>query len=250
MGLGHVSWTRPAQQPLEVALIQGNVAQAIKWAPAERQATIDRYLALSAPHWNKDLIVWPETAIPAFYDASTPYVQTLQALAARHPTEVLIGVPIAKGNAEEYFNAVVAVRHAGVYRKRHLVPFGEYMPLPGALLRILDFLEIPLSDFSAGPRYQPLLEVAGHPIGVSICYEDAFGEEVIDALPAAELLVNVSNDAWFGDSLAPTSTSRSRACGRARPAAISCARPITGSRRLSMSAAGCSPARRSSSPTP
>ncbi|MCA1852439.1 MAG: apolipoprotein N-acyltransferase, partial [Beggiatoa sp.] len=104
---------------------------------------------------------------------------------------------------EEYFNAVVSVWHAGVYRKRHLVPFGEYMPLPGALLRILDFLEIPLADFSAGPRYQPLLEVAGHPIGVSICYEDAFGEELIDALPAAELLVNVSNDAWFGDSLAP-----------------------------------------------
>jgi apolipoprotein N-acyltransferase len=201
--LGHVSWTRPAQKPLEVALIQGNIAQAMKWAPAERQATIDRYLALSAPHWDKALIVWPETAIPAFYDASAPYVQTLKALAARHPTEVLIGVPYVEGNAPEYFNGVLSVHHAGVYRKRHLVPFGEYMPLPGALLRVLDFLDIPLSDFSAGPRYQPLLEVAGHPIGVSICYEDAFGEEVIDALPAAELLVNVSNDAWFGDSLAP-----------------------------------------------
>jgi apolipoprotein N-acyltransferase len=201
--LEHVSWTRPAQEPLEVALIQGNIAQAMKWAPAERQATIDRYLALSAPHWDKDLIVWPETAIPAFYDASTAYVQTLKVLAARHPTEVLIGVPYAPGNAEDYFNAVVSLRHAGVYRKRHLAPFGEYMPLPGALLRVLDFLKIPLADFSAGPRYQPLLGVAGHPIGVSICYEDAFGEEVIDALPAAELLVNVSNDAWFGDSLAP-----------------------------------------------
>ncbi len=201
--LGHVAWTRPAQETLEVALIQGNVAQAIKWAPAERQATIDRYLALSAPHWDKDLIVWPETAIPAFYDASMSYFQTLKALAARHPTEVLTGVPFAPGKGEDYFNAVVSVRHTGIYRKRHLVPFGEYMPLPGVLLRVLDFLKIPLADFSAGPRYQQLLEVAGHPIGLSICYEDAFGEEVIDALPAAELLVNVSNDAWFGDSLAP-----------------------------------------------
>lgn len=77
------------------------------------------------------------------------------------------------------------------------------MPVPGPILGLLDFLEIPLSDFSAGARHQTLPGVAGHPIGVSICYEDAFGEEVIDALPEAELLVNVSNDAWFGDSLAP-----------------------------------------------
>ncbi len=202
--LGHISWTRAAPEPLDVALIQGNIAQDLKWVPSERQATIDRYLALSAPHWDKDLIVWPETAVPLFYGAALPYIQSLKTLAERRPTDVLIGVPYAEeGESPKYFNGVVSIRSAGVYRKRHLVPFGEYMPLPDPLLRILDFLEIPMSDFSAGPRHQPLLEAAGRPVGVSICYEDAFGEEVIDTLPEAELLVNVSNDAWFGDSLAP-----------------------------------------------
>jgi apolipoprotein N-acyltransferase len=91
----------------------------------------------------------------------------------------------------------------GFYHKRHLVPFGEYFPFESILGRFLTFLEIPMSDFSAGAKEQPLLWAAGYPVGISICYEDAFGEEVIDALPKARLLVNVSNDAWFGDSIAP-----------------------------------------------
>lgn len=91
----------------------------------------------------------------------------------------------------------------GSYRKRHLVPFGEFMPLPFLFQWFIDNFDIPMSDFSRGPAQQPLLTVAGHRVGISVCYEDAFGEEVITALPQATLLVNVSEDAWFGDSLAP-----------------------------------------------
>jgi apolipoprotein N-acyltransferase len=103
-----------------------------------------------------------------------------------------------------YYNSVVAIGSApGSYRKRHLVPFGEYLPLKPLLGWLLDYLHIPMSDFRPGPARAPLLTAAGQPLGVSICYEDAFGEELIEALPAATLLVNVSEDAWFGDSLAP-----------------------------------------------
>jgi apolipoprotein N-acyltransferase len=91
----------------------------------------------------------------------------------------------------------------GVYHKRHLVPFGEYVPLAPLLGGLLDLLNAPMSDFGPGPRRQPALRAGGLRVGVSICYEDAFGEEVIDALPEADVLVNVSNDAWFGDSMAP-----------------------------------------------
>ena len=94
-------------------------------------------------------------------------------------------------------------RTAGIYRKQHLVPFGEFLPFPALFRWLLDSLRIPMSDFSTGAADQPPLTAAGQKIGVSVCCEDAFGEEIIRALPQATLLVNVSEDAWFGNSLAP-----------------------------------------------
>ena len=104
-----------------------------------------------------------------------------------------------------YYNAVMMIADEKIdwYHKQHLVPFGEYLPLKFILGVFLDFLQIPMSDFSAGEVQAPLLEANDISLGISICYEDTFGEEVIKALPEATLLVNVSNDAWFGDSLAP-----------------------------------------------
>ncbi|HZB99821.1 MAG TPA: apolipoprotein N-acyltransferase, partial [Gammaproteobacteria bacterium] len=200
-----IAWTESSStEPIEVALIQGNIPQALKWLPAKYQATLDRYLALSAPHWGIDLMIWPETAIPAFYHPAQPLIQALQAQVESTGTDMLIGVPSMGESDKTYYNSVVRIGStAGFYHKRHLVPFGEYMPLQPIVGRLLNFLEIPMADFSAGSDAQSLLRVADQPVGISICYEDAFGEEVIDTLPHATLLVNVSNDAWFGDSIAP-----------------------------------------------
>jgi apolipoprotein N-acyltransferase len=201
--LGQVPWTEPvAGEPLEVALIQGNVQQAIKWEPSQRQAMLEHYLSLTTPHWGKDLIIWPETAIPEFYSETSPYVQALKAQAKATGTDVLAGVPYLESR-EVYYNSVTSLGQGAFYHKRHLVPLGEFMPLEPVMGKLLDFLSIPMSSFTSGSHDQPLLRAAGQAIGVSICYEDVFGEEVIDALPEAGLLVNVSNDAWFGDSLAP-----------------------------------------------
>jgi apolipoprotein N-acyltransferase len=107
-----------------------------------------------------------------------------------------------------------------LYRKHQLVPFGEYLPIPGLLARILDYLSIPMSDFSPGPLPQPPMQLAGHPIGVSICYEDAFSHVINAALPQAQILANLSEDAWFGDSLAPhqrLQMARARAIETGRP---------------------------------
>jgi apolipoprotein N-acyltransferase len=90
-----------------------------------------------------------------------------------------------------------------VYRKVHLVPFGEFIPFKLLFGWIIHVLHIPLSDFSRGETIQPPLQVAGQKVAMAICYEDVFGEELINQLPAASLLVNVSNDAWFGDTFAP-----------------------------------------------
>lgn len=203
--LRQVSWTQPSGAPLEVGLVQANIPQALKWDQAMRQASIDRYLALTRAHWGKRLLIWPETAVPDFlHRVLEPLLEPLAQEADRHGSSLLVGIPFMNLETRQYYNAAFVVGSEEVYFKRHLVPFGEFLPFKPLLGPLLSFMEIPMSDFSAGaPGARPLVRVAGHWVGVSICYEDAFGEEVREALPEADMLVNLSNDAWFGDSLAP-----------------------------------------------
>lgn len=202
---GRFDWTQPAGEPMQVSLVQGNVAQEIKWLSGQRQPTLELYLSLTQAHWDSDLIIWPETAIPAFYhQVKNGFLKRLGQEARTQETDLLIGIAVWDARSSAYYNSMVTVgAHQDIYHKRHLVPFGEYLPLKRLLAGILNFLQIPMSDFSPGEAEQAPLQAAGYKIGISICYEDAFGAEVITALPAAHLLVNASNDAWFGDSLAP-----------------------------------------------
>jgi apolipoprotein N-acyltransferase len=203
-GLRGIEWTERSGRPLHVALVQGNVAQAMKWRPEVMQLTLRHYVELSARHWGADLVIWPETALPGLYDDFLEFLAALEREARGHRTDLLIGVVSREGDPPRYFNSVVSVgSERKLYHKRHLVPFGEYLPLKPLLQPVADWLQIAVSAFSRGPSAQAPLIVAGHPVGVSVCYEAAFGEEIIESLPAARLLVNVSNDAWFGDSIAP-----------------------------------------------
>lgn len=223
MGLAQVEWSAPAGQPLRASLIQGNVPQNLKWLPEQRQPTIDLYTRLSRQHWaDSDIVIWPETALPAYYHQAERFLQGLAAEAAQHGSSLMLGLPVRPESAPDtYYNSVVAVTDPPqIYSKHHLVPFGEYIPLKWLLGDLLDILQVPMADFSRGAARQPPLAVAGQKIAVSICYEDAFGEEVIRALPEATVLVNVSNDAWFGDSLAPhqhLQIARMRSLETARP---------------------------------
>lgn len=205
VALEHIAWTHAVGKPRKVALIQANISQAVKWQAEQREPTLELYRNLTRAHWDNDLIVWPETAVPIFYDqVAQTFIAEMQAEARAHHVDLLIGIPVQDAAGNRYYNAMMSLgTQQDFYRKRHLVPFGEYLPLRPALGWLLDYLQIPMSDFSAGPSRQTLLHAAGYPAGLSICYEDAFGEETIMDLPAAAYLVNVSNDAWFGDSLAP-----------------------------------------------
>lgn len=202
--LNNIIWTLPEPEEKQVALIQGAIPQAIKWDPVQKQPTIDLYLELSEPYWGIDLIIWPETSIPMFYHEAKPLLENLLALSGEYDTDFLTGIPMYDQRDRKFYNSVLLLsgESVDVYYKNHLVPFGEYLPLDSLLRPILDRLSIPISDFSAGDD-RPLLQSDELNIGISICYEDVFGEEAIRALPEAGLLVNVSNDAWFGDSLAP-----------------------------------------------
>lgn len=200
-GLKQVAWTQPAGEPVTVSLIQGNVPQALKFEPERLAHTLATYRRLVLASSSR-LIVLPETALPIFLDtAPVDYLAGLAAHARANGGDLLLGVPEREG--DRYYNSVVSLGTGTpqVYRKVHLVPFGEFVP-PG-FRWFIDMMHIPLGDFARGDANQPPMTVAGERVAVNVCYEDVFGEELIHALPAATLMVNVSNDAWFGDSLAP-----------------------------------------------
>jgi apolipoprotein N-acyltransferase len=200
--LRRVEWSRPYGAPVSVALLQGNIEQSLKFDPQRYAATLQTYARL-AQETRARLVIFPETAVPRFLDTVDPaYLVELQAIARRNDGDVLLGVPTRR-SVDEFFNSVISLGSSPiqVYHKVHLVPFGEFVP-PG-FAWALELVNIPMSDFTRGPRMQRPLEVAGERVAVNICYEDAFGDEIARALPAATLLVNVSNVAWFGDSLAP-----------------------------------------------
>ncbi|ESQ07861.1 MAG: apolipoprotein N-acyltransferase [Thiohalocapsa sp. PB-PSB1] len=201
--LQHQDWTAPMGAPIRATLVQGNVEQSIKWNPDGLLPTLRIYLELTRDNWDSDLIVWPETAVPDFlHQVEQGLIEPLGETARAEGAEVVIGIPIME-NHQQYYNGLISLGRArDQYYKRHLVPFGEYLPFKAQLRPLIDWFEVPMSDFSAG-RKPPLLRVGEHWAGVSICYEDVFPEQVREALPQAAYLINVSNDAWFGDSLAP-----------------------------------------------
>ncbi|HEX4299974.1 MAG TPA: apolipoprotein N-acyltransferase [Gammaproteobacteria bacterium] len=204
-GLGAVRWTHPAGAPLSVTLIQGDVPQDQKWEPSAFEPTLKLYRKLTDAHWASKLIVWPEAAVPAYQDeVQIDYLDPLEADARTHGTDILLGVPSYDPLQDAYYNSVISLGSSdGTYNKRHLVPFGEdFEFLPQWVKSLLRDMDLPYSSFSPGARDQRLLRAAGYAVGTSICYEDAYGSEIMRDLPQAAFLVNVSNDGWFGDSIA------------------------------------------------
>ncbi len=200
--LGLIDWSRPEGAPLRVSLLQGNVAQSMKWEPEKFQATLQLYERL-VTEAKGQLIILPETALPAPLDRiDAAYIERLRGIAFAKGANLLVGVPLREEG--RFYNAVVSmgVEPAQQYRKVHLVPFGEFMPLRTLLGWFYTHLSIPMSNFAPGRVDQPSIRVNGQTLGISICYEDAFARDVHRTLPDATLLVNVSNDAWFGQSRA------------------------------------------------
>ncbi len=202
LSLNNLNWTEKTGEPLSVALVQGAIPQAIKWHPKSLEPTKALYMKLTEPHWDADLIIWPETAIPAFMDRLQDYISTLNDKLNNSTAILLVGL-VSREKDGSYYNSIVNIRNGQRYDKAHLVPFGEYLPFREWLEKPLNALRIPMSRFQPRTGGTSLFPIENYQLGASICYEDAFGKESISALPAAELLVNVSNDAWFGDTIAP-----------------------------------------------
>lgn len=213
-------WTAPSGRPIRVAIIQGNIAQQDKWRPRMLVPTLARYQAMTQ-HADVDLVVWPEVAIPATDVAVARSLQRIQRDAAADDKLVLAGLMQAAPGAGRFYNTLLAIGAGeGVYHKRHLVPFGEYVPGPAWLGGLLSGLGAPVGRLATGAEHQPLIHRAGLAMGVSICFEDVFARNIIGDLPRANLLVNVTNDGWFAGTTGPAQhlqIARLRAAEAGRP---------------------------------
>jgi apolipoprotein N-acyltransferase len=195
----------PLSAPLRVALVQGSVDQQTKWQASTLRQRLETYTELTLPHLGQvDLIVWPENAITTFYHRlRADWLDPLARSAAAKGSEIVIGIPVQDSDGERYYTSAVNLNSGHLYHKRHLVPFGEFMPLERWLRGLIALFDLPMSSFSAGPQQQPPFIAAGRRMAVTICYEDIFPWEYRHELANAELLLNLSNNGWYGDSLAP-----------------------------------------------
>lgn len=201
--LQRIEWTSPQGEPFKVSLLQGNIAQDEKFDAQSRRATMEVYYQMLLGS-DARLIVYPETALPLLRSQlPQDYTSLLREVAQRQGSDILLGA--FEREQGVFYNSMfsLGVSADQAYRKNHLVPFGEFIPVRSVLgWFINNVLNIPMSDLSSGGENQPLLMIAGQQIAVNICYEDVFGEEIIRALPDATLLLNTSNDAWYGESSA------------------------------------------------
>ena len=198
-GLGFTTSTRL----IKVSLVQGNVDQHSKW---QRQMALPiwaRYQRLSRNEWGRDLVVWPEAALTFSQQEATPLLKPLAAHAARHGTSLLLGIPDQHADGA-YQNTVLALgAGSGKYVKRQLVPFGEYLPFEKHLRGIIALLDLPRSHNQPGPAEQAPLLAGDLRLSTSICYEVVYPELVRRSVHLPDLLVTLSNDTWFGDSIGP-----------------------------------------------
>lgn len=197
-------WTGPTGDPLQVALVQGGISQDRKWRPEELEYTRALFRELTVGLPEADLIVWPEAAIPALAHEEAEFLRGIDELAKARGQTLILGILTFDFATGEFRNSLLTLGEGDrIYHKRHLVPFGEFFPVPDFVRNVLRLMNLPYTDITPGLKGQLPLIARGIDLAPSICYEDVFGTELRDFLPGAGLLVNVSNDGWFGDSIAP-----------------------------------------------
>lgn len=203
--INSIQWVTSTDN-IQVTVVQSNISQDQKWLPANAQPMLDFHINASLQHVDSDLIVWPETAITYLYNDVQDYLADFQEILVDTNTSLVTGVPVMEKGAsgERFYNAIWSMGTGeGLYHKRRLVPFGEYIPLESIVGKVLDIFGIPLESFNVGANSQPTLTASGHKLAALICYEIAYPELVRTTVKERDILLTVSNDAWFGNSIGP-----------------------------------------------
>jgi apolipoprotein N-acyltransferase len=228
LALRGVEWTAPHGAPITVAVVQGAVPQDEKWIGDNLEAILELYRTRTREAHGANLIVWPESAVPDLANNHVEYYRDVYAEASARGSSLIMGTlraePNPKTGEDEYFNSVLAMDRAtpgvGRHDKYHLVPFTEFFPVPDFVRSWLRLMSLPYSDFNRGAAQQEPLVAAGQRIAASVCYEDAYGSTLLPSMRTATMLLNVTNDSWFGHSTARyqhLQISRLRAMETGRP---------------------------------
>lgn len=222
--LRYVQWVKPTGESVAIALVQPDIPQDLKWAPGHFEPTVRTYETMTAPLWGTPIIVWPEAALPRLREEIPGLLEALDHRAREAGSSLILGIPTmteTPGKPARYYNSLIALGDGGGnYRKRHLVPFGEYVPLQSWLRGLIAFFDLPMSNFSSGRANQPLITAGKFTLAPYICYEIVYPELVAANGDDADFLITISNDSWFGDSIGPLQhfqIARMRALAVGRP---------------------------------
>lgn len=197
-------WTQAVGDPLQLGMVQGNIAQEDKWDPVKLRQIIQRYISLTQQLGDEpDLILWPETALPLLPNRAAPLLENAL-LRAKTTAGLISGLPMLADAPGRYHNGILATGAAsGEYHKVKLVPFGEYVPLEKQLRGLIAFFDLPMSSFDSGQQYPAHLEYGGTRIAPMICYEVAYAGFTAQQARNSHWLLTISNDSWFGSSIGP-----------------------------------------------
>lgn len=210
------------QEPVKIALVQGNIDQNDKWKPEQLSPSIQKYLKLSGIQINNiqenhknELIIWPETAIAALELNMQSFLQTLSSTLQLNKQSLLTGIVTYNSKNKEYFNSIITLGNTSEdenysatssnrYQKHHLLPIGEFVPFESLLRPLAPYFNLPMSSFHRGKEIQSNLYVNGTTIASALCYEIAFPELLRKNINKnTGIILTVSNDAWFGKSIGP-----------------------------------------------
>lgn len=217
--LQQISWYQPNGEKVKLALVQGNIAQSIKWQADNELPTMLKYYQMSEPYFNSsDIVIWPEAAIPRLEVMASDYLVELDALAAQTNTALVSGLVDYQPDTDLAYNNLVVLGtkqptdqfghykylHSNRYAKHHLLPIGEYVPFESVMRQLAPIFNLPMSSFSRGSYQQDNLVAKGHNLSPAICFEIAFAEQIrANLYTDSDFILTVSNDAWFGNSHGP-----------------------------------------------
>ncbi len=216
--LSEQAWVTPSGQSKTAALVQGNIEQSIRWRPEQDKPTMQKYIELTEAHWQHDIIIWPEAAVPRLEVLAIDYLQQLDLMASKHNSALITGIVDVNLESGEAYNKLIALGlntptentqpyqypNQNKFAKHHLLPIGEFVPFEALLRPLAPIFDLPMSSFSRGGYVQDNLEAKGLQLSPAICFEIAFPKQIAaNITEQTDAIITVSNDAWFGDSHGP-----------------------------------------------